>query len=86
MAWLNVPYLPQDEPGGCLSACAAMVLAYMGQPALQEDVALQIGALPFGVPAFNIQRLAAWGLEVHLGDFSLAWSHFDQTHALILGR
>jgi ABC-type bacteriocin/lantibiotic exporter with double-glycine peptidase domain len=149
MRWLDVPYLPQSEPGGCLVACAAMVLAYLEQPALQEDVARQIGARPFGVPASNLLRLEAWGLEVRygegsldelsaalasgsppivfvrtselsywredtphalvlvgldathayvldpaysdeipvtaaLGDFLLAWSHFDQTYALIL--
>ncbi len=71
MRWLNVPYLPQSEPGGCLAACAAMVLAYLEQPVLQEDVAHQIGARQFGVPASNIQRLAAWGLDVHYGEGSL---------------
>ncbi len=45
-----------------------MVLAYLEQPALQEDVARQIGAQPFGVPAPNILRLAAWGLEVRYGE------------------
>jgi hypothetical protein len=38
---------------------------------LQEDVARQIGAHPFGVPASHIRRLAAWGLEVHYGEGSL---------------
>jgi ABC-type bacteriocin/lantibiotic exporter with double-glycine peptidase domain len=71
MSLLDVPYLPQHEPGGCLVACAAMVLAYLQQPALQEDIARQIGAQPAGVPAFNIRRLAAWGLEVEYGQGSL---------------
>ena len=31
----------------------------------------QIGAQPAGVPAFNIRRLAAWGLEVEYGQGSL---------------
>ncbi|MBM4467172.1 MAG: hypothetical protein FJ014_16730 [Chloroflexi bacterium] len=31
MRWLDVPYLPQSEPGGCLVACAAMVLAYLNR-------------------------------------------------------
>lgn len=71
MTWLDVPYLSQTEPGGCLVACAAMVLAYLEQPALQEDIARQIGARPFGVPAFNIRRLTAWGLHVRYGEGSL---------------
>ena len=54
MHWLDVPYLPQSEPGSSLLACVAMVLAYLEQPALQEDVARQIGARPFGVQASNI--------------------------------
>lgn len=151
MPWLNVPYLSQAEPGGCLPACAAMVLAYLQQPALQEDVARQIGARRFGTPASNIRRLAAWGFAVEyrsgsleelsatvstgnpaivfvrtselpywredtphavvvvgldeahvylldpaypaetpvaatVGDFVLAWSHFDQAYALIQVR
>ena len=61
---LTVPYLQQDEPGGCLPTCAAMVLAYLEQPALQADVARQIGALPWGTPTSNIRRLAGWGFEV----------------------
>jgi len=48
-----------------------MVLAYLEQPVLQEDVAHQIEARQFGVPASNIQRLAAWGLDVHYGEGSL---------------
>lgn len=71
MTLLDVPYLPQHEPGGCLIACAAMVLAYLEQPALHEDIARQIGARPAGVPASNIRRLAAWGLNIQFGQGSL---------------
>ena len=71
MPWLDVPYQSQHEPGGCLAACAAMVLAFLEQPALQEDIARQIGAKPSGVPASNIRRLAAWGLNVEYGEGSL---------------
>lgn len=71
MPLLDVPYLSQHEPGGCLVACAAMVLAYLEQPALQSDIARQIDAQPAGVPASNIRRLAAWGLKVQYGQGSL---------------
>jgi ABC-type bacteriocin/lantibiotic exporter with double-glycine peptidase domain len=64
MPLLNVPYLEQNDPGGCLSACAAMVLAYLEQPVLQEEVAQQLGARPWGTPASNIRRLATWGFRV----------------------
>ena len=82
MTLLDVPYLPQHEPGGCLVACAAMVLAYLQQPAVQEDIARQIGARPTGVPAFNIRRLAAWGLDVQYGQGSLS----ELTAALVRGN
>jgi ABC-type bacteriocin/lantibiotic exporter with double-glycine peptidase domain len=72
MPWLNVPYLPQVEPGGCLAACAAMVLAYVEQPALQEDIARQIDARSWGAPASNIRRLTGWGLIVRYDSGSLA--------------
>lgn len=86
MTLLDVPYLPQHEPGGCLVACAAMVLAYLEQPALQEDIARQIRARPFGVPASNIRRLAAWGLEVEFGQSSLneLADALEQGHAPII--
>ena len=82
MTLLDVPYLPQHEPGGCLVACAAMVLAYLQQPAVQEDIARQIGARPTGVPAFNIRRFAAWGLDVQYGQGSLS----ELTAALVRGN
>lgn len=71
MPLLDVPYLPQREPGGCLVTCAAMVLAHLEQPALQEEIARQLGARPAGVPASNIRRLAAWGLDVQFTQGSL---------------
>ena len=82
MTLLDVPYLPQHEPGGCLVACAAMVLAYLQKPAVQEDIARQIGARPAGVPAFNIRRFAAWGLDVQYGQGSLS----ELTAALVRGN
>ena len=71
MHWLDVPYLQQTEAGGCLPACVAMVPAYLEQPALQEDVSRQIGALPWGTPASNIRRLAGWGFQVRYETRSL---------------
>jgi hypothetical protein len=49
-----------------------MVLAYLEQPVFQEDIARQIGAQPWGTPASNIRRLAAWGLRVHYATASLS--------------
>ena len=68
---LDVPYLQQAEPGGCLAACAAMVLAYLEQPALPDDISRQIGARPWGTPASNIRRLAGWGFDVRYETGSL---------------
>ena len=71
MHLLDVPYLQQVDPGGCLPACAAMVLAYLEQPALQEDISRQIGALSWGTPASNIRRLTGWGFQVRYDTSSL---------------
>ena len=71
MTWLDVPYLPQNKQGACLSACAAMILAYLEQPTMQEDIARQIGQHPWGTPASNIRRLSAWGLSVRYETTSL---------------
>ena len=71
MHWLDVPYLQQTEAGGCLPACVAMVLAYLEQPALPEDLSRQIGALPWDTPASNVRRLAGWGFQVRYETSSL---------------
>lgn len=49
-----------------------MLLAYLEQPMLQEDIARQIGTQSWGTPASNIRRLAAWGLRIHYATASLA--------------
>lgn len=48
-----------------------MVLAYLEEPALQEDISRQIGALPWGTPASNIRRLTGWGFQVRYDTSSL---------------
>jgi hypothetical protein len=48
-----------------------MLLAYLEQPALQEDIARQIGTHPWGTPASNILRLTTWGFRVQYGTASL---------------
>jgi hypothetical protein len=49
-----------------------MLLAHLEQPALQEDVARQIGTRPWGTPASNILKLVTWGMRVYYGTGSLA--------------
>ena len=92
MHWLDVPYLQQTEVGGCLPACVAMVLAYLEEPALQEDISRQVDA-PHAVVIVGIHDDAVYLLDpdypdqtpvvVSIGDFALAWSHFDQACAVI---
>jgi len=49
-----------------------MVLAYLEQPALEEDVARQIGTRSWGTPAPNILKLSAWGVAVRYETGSLS--------------
>jgi hypothetical protein len=69
MPWLDVPYLPQVEPGGCLPACAAMVLAHLGQPAFEELSMV----LSTGSPVIVFVRTS-----------ELPYWHEDTAHALVL--
>jgi hypothetical protein len=48
-----------------------MLLAYLEQPALQEDIARLIGTRSWGTPASNILRLTSWGFHVYYGTASL---------------
>lgn len=72
----------EDESGGCLPACAQMVLAHLGIFRSQTDLAQMMGTQRgVGTPASNITRLVSEQLDViytsgSLGDIA-AWIDRD---------
>jgi len=61
---LPIPYQPQQSDGDCLAACAAMALAYLGQPIDYAQLLQLLEIKPYGAPAGNICRLARLNLKV----------------------
>lgn len=69
---LPVPHFPQSAEGFCLSACARMLLAYLGIERLEAEVSQVLGAQEYGTPGFAIQRLEALGVQVTYRQWSLS--------------
>ncbi len=61
---LPLPLRKQAQSSDCLAACAAMVLAYLGQPAAYSTLLTLLRIGPLGTPRRNIQRLTQLGVEV----------------------
>lgn len=55
---LAVPFIVQRRSGECLVACAAMALAYLGQPPDYARIARRLAATPIGAPFPNLRFLA----------------------------
>lgn len=70
--FLPVPHFQQSAEGYCLSACARMVLAYLGIERSEDDVNQELGAQEFGTPGFAIQRLTGPGLQVVYREWSVS--------------
>lgn len=69
---LAVPHFPQSAEGFCLSACARMLLAYLGIERSEAEVGQMLGAQEYGTPSFAIQRLlVALGVQVTYRQWSL---------------
>jgi ABC-type bacteriocin/lantibiotic exporter with double-glycine peptidase domain len=68
---LPVPHFPQSAEGFCLSACARMLLAYLGIECSETEVSQVLGAQEYGTPSFAIQRLAAFNVQVTYRQWSL---------------
>jgi ABC-type bacteriocin/lantibiotic exporter with double-glycine peptidase domain len=70
---LPVPHLHQPERGGCLAACAAMVLTYMRIRANYHQLLklLQVQK-PYGTPFPKIRRLEQLKVTVLFGQSNLA--------------
>jgi ABC-type bacteriocin/lantibiotic exporter with double-glycine peptidase domain len=68
----SCPYrTSQSAEGFCLSACARMLLAYLGIERSEAEVSQVLGAQDCGTPSFAIQRLVALGIQVTYRQWSL---------------
>ena len=69
---LSVPHRRQQGDGDCLAACAAMILAHLGQAIDYAQLLELLDIKPYGAPAGNIRRLANLGLTVAYSKTDLA--------------
>jgi len=70
--WLNVPHHKQRGRADCLSACAAMTLAYHGVSIKYSRLLRILKITPnLGAPASHIRRLTQLGIDVTYGDGDL---------------
>lgn len=61
---LPVPHLEQLQQSDCLAACAAMVLAYLGEDVDYRRLLTLLDIGSYGAPRRNIIRLARLGVDV----------------------
>lgn len=61
---LPVPHLEQVQQSDCLAACAAMVLAYLGETVDYRRLLTLLDIGSYGAPRRNITRLARLGVDV----------------------
>ena len=70
--WLSVSHQKQRHRSDCLAACAAMVLAYLGQPVRYSQLLSLLDVTPdLGAPASNVTRLSTLGISVEYGSGTL---------------
>ncbi len=69
---ISLPHYQQSAEGYCLSACARMMLAYLGVEMTEVEVSRVLGAQEFGAPSFAVQRLAALNLKVAYREWSIS--------------
>ncbi len=67
---LTIPPHRQQGDADCLAACAAMVLAHLGQPVDYDRLLRLLDVQFYGAPAGNIRRLSRLNLTV-------TYSHTD---------
>jgi hypothetical protein len=78
---MPVPHYPQSSPGACLTACARMVLATLGDTHTEAALAQAMDSCSFGKPASRVTRLQRLGYQVTYGTGTLA----DLGHHLAAG-
>lgn len=70
---LPVPHLTQRQAGECLAACAAMILAYLGQAPHYNRLLKLLRIRPgIGAPASNLRNLEKLGVRVTYKQGNLA--------------
>ncbi len=83
---LPVPHIQQRNRGECLSACVAMVLAYLGLSIAYSRLLKLLRVKPqIGTPAFNIRELEKLALTVVYKQGTLVelHSHLVDNHPCI---
>lgn len=68
--FLQVPHFEQSKDGGCLPACARMVIAYWGREISENELVRLFESKSFGTPISNIKRLEQWGYKVGFGSLT----------------
>ena len=83
---LSVPHQPQQNDGDCLAACAAMILAHLGQKIDYSQLLQLLNVQPYGAPAGNIQRLIQLNFKVTYSqtDMSGLEAMLQQGHPVIV--
>ena len=61
---LPVPHRQQEGDADCLAACAAMLLAFVGQPVEYSRLLKLLRVRSFGTPGANLLHLADLGVKV----------------------
>lgn len=61
---LPVPHKRQRQEADCLAACAAMVLAHIGQPTDYDQLLKLLKVKSFGTSGRNLKNLTSLGIEV----------------------
>jgi len=69
---LPVSNRKQIQQADCLAACAAMVLAYLGEPVDYRRLLKLLDIEPFGAPRRNIVRLSQLNLDIVYGEATLS--------------
>jgi ABC-type bacteriocin/lantibiotic exporter with double-glycine peptidase domain len=63
---LDVNHFVQEEPFGCLAACAQIILDYLQIPSTQEQLNRRLGLRSAGTRYTHLERLTALGVHVTL--------------------
>lgn len=64
MPLLNIANWRQPRNGECLAACAAMVLAHIGEQVNYQRLLQRLGTTESGTPFPNVDRLRSWRLII----------------------
>lgn len=72
MILLPISHRRQKRQADCLAACAAMVLDYLQIPIDYDNLTRLLGVDAIGTPFRRLQNLEKLGLNIHIGEGSVA--------------